>query len=1002
MMKLLFKFLKKLPAKWLVGLIAIVWVLGLGLAKLSVNQCIVITAIIVGIWAIYFLIAWLRARGRGEEAEMPPELTEIEERLVNAKRSEKDAPWYLLIGPEGCGKTVLLRNSNLDFSYIDSSQEKPIAQGIDATRNCDFFHTKQGIILDTTGRYVTYGKEAQNQTEWLGLLSLLKKHRSQKTIDGLIIAADIDRLLRGDEYEIGEEAKNIRERVEEVISQLGMTFPIYLVFTKCDLIYGFSEFFSGMSNTELPQIWGATLRIDQQDSSGTVFEEECKRLFHSLSVQRMLKLASDETQDSGAIYAFPLEFDATYQKLTDFVSGLFPSISAEKPIFRGFYFTSGTQADGTPVDFVLRRVAELEHQPSLPRNTQSGAAKSYFIKNIFQNIVFPDRGLDRPTAAEGRRNTVRRLTFCGIAAAVLAFLFITLTVTYSGNKKLMTRTEKASVSVDEARIYTDEVDRLERFERLRKLIVRLERFPVFSLPWYSQRKKVAASARRFYLSQRYGSDDGWNIKLRRTVEIPVRMYKSEADVLEAIEKAEIKAVAGGKNYTIVTNKDGATKLEAKVEDGRVNVVFSTSHTEEGYEPQPDQTYQIEPGEKSSPEGIRFVFSKLGRIITVHCVDQNGNDLPGVPVSIIEQTDELKKYGPENSNEQGIAQLRLEAPKDTTIIIYYGDSSENYQGDKPDYLTIQSGQSRYSLEKQLRRKLKLSIIALAKNKDETIQQAKSGVSVSVGGTKLGLTDNNGHWTGPADAVPTRQSVTANPSPDNITVEATASGYSIKLEYILPEEKTVTPDKPTQVVEPLPTIKLDSSVPTDIEVWMYVQEGDEEFFNSSDEIDRMEFRSDGQQVRLLRLDAKAGDAGGLELPKEAKDRQLQLWHPYYWPKKVQWKDTEQAIGMIAIDQERSLEDFDKKQRDGAEYYYKQAQKYQDEGNKKQAVSDYQNAVRLSPRLEYYLRLAWAYYENNQADAALRQVKIGLEFKLADDPAANKQLLIQQLEELLGMLE
>ena len=218
--KLMFKYLKKLPGKFFLPIIAAIWVMGVGLRWISIPTCMVLTAVIVAVWLVYALVRWRMAKEEGEEASDSVEIAGFEERLVNAVRSAKDSPWYLVIGPTGCGKTNIIRNSDLDFSYIDSLQEKPPKQGLEPTKNCDLFHAKKAVILDTAGRYITLGKESQVQAEWMGLLSLLKKHRKVRPVEGLVLVADISLLLQSDEDALQKEAKDISDRIAEIIRKL--------------------------------------------------------------------------------------------------------------------------------------------------------------------------------------------------------------------------------------------------------------------------------------------------------------------------------------------------------------------------------------------------------------------------------------------------------------------------------------------------------------------------------------------------------------------------------------------------------------------------------------------------------------------------------------------------------------------------------------------------------------------------------------------------------------
>jgi len=827
----------------------------------------------------------------------------------------------------------------------------------------------------------------------------LRKHRKIRPVEGLIVTIDITRLLQGKEGAAEEEAKVIRERITEMISELGGTFPVYLVFTKCDLIYGFQQFFEGLSNAERSQILGSTLKTNLQEKADVVFREECRSIFESLNKQRMARLASARTQGGGAVYNFPMQLEQVQDKLAPFVGALFPSISKEKPIFRGFYFTSGTQGQGDGVEFVLSQVAKSVNGQAAPLDDQTPveAAKGYFVKDMFSKVMFPDRGLDRPTSATERRSNVIRLSICGGILAILAIFAIILSITYVKSRNLMTKTERSAVAVAQIDSSTDQMTRLERHENLRKPIARLERFAFFSFPWLGPRRRVAADTRKVYLTSMYGSSSGWETNLSRNIKIPVKVLKYEGDSLEPIKKVDIKVTLNEKNYNIRTRKDGTASFKTRVKDGKVAVKFSTEYEEPGYEPQEAYVYEVQPGETVSKKGVQFIFSKSARVINIHCTGQAGNDLSGVPISIIEQADESKKYGPETSNEQGVAQLRLEAQQDTVLLIYYGESANSYPEGQPDTVTIKSGQSRYSIEKQLRRKIEISVIAYVKAADGDTQQSRSGVSVSVGKIKLGLTDNSGQWSGTSDTIPTKQNMIADPNPEEIKIEKTVSGYSIVLEY---EGKPTKPpvdenDKPKPPVEQYFQIANESGDPiVGAEVWVYDgADGDE---------NQIKFEAEGKEVILVRIDSVTDNDGRVKLPAEASDHQLRIWHEDYWPQDVAWKQVTKPAQMTSIETVRSYNDFDKTLRDGAEIFYEVAQKYENEENLKLAVMNYERTIRLFPRLKYYLKLGWAYYENGQIEAALKQDRIGLVFELTDDTEANVPLLRQQLRELSNLLQ
>ncbi|HSN98701.1 MAG TPA: hypothetical protein VLS89_10470, partial [Candidatus Nanopelagicales bacterium] len=59
-------------------------------------------------------------------------------------------PWYVIIGPPGAGKTTALKHSGLVFPYADPRSGGGV-RGVGGTRNCDWWFTNEGILLDTAG-----------------------------------------------------------------------------------------------------------------------------------------------------------------------------------------------------------------------------------------------------------------------------------------------------------------------------------------------------------------------------------------------------------------------------------------------------------------------------------------------------------------------------------------------------------------------------------------------------------------------------------------------------------------------------------------------------------------------------------------------------------------------------------------------------------------------------------------------------------------------------------
>ena len=341
-------------------------------------------------------------------------------------------PWYMIIGPPAAGKSTAIRNSGLEFPFGTDRE----VQGVGGTRNCDWWFSNSAIILDTAGRYLT---EEDDQEEWSAFLEVLKKNRRHQPINGVLVCISIADLVNATPDELEWHARTVRKRIDELTHRLGLRFPVYLVFTKCDLINGFVEFFEEFGKAEREQIWGCTLSKDQLDDPNpkAIFDKEFQGLYDGLISARFARLSPGIKRESrSAIFAFPLEFLSVRENLSSFVSRVFqPNPYQESPIFRGFYFTSGTQ-EGVPIDRVIQSMAQafgLEPQGKEQFNPEI-QTKSYFIRDLFTEVIIPDKRLVRPNSRTARSKRIFNIGIAAASVAVLVLFILGITQAYFRSK----------------------------------------------------------------------------------------------------------------------------------------------------------------------------------------------------------------------------------------------------------------------------------------------------------------------------------------------------------------------------------------------------------------------------------------------------------------------------------------------------------------------------------------------------------------------------------------
>ncbi len=332
-------------------------------------------------------------------------------------------PWYLLIGPPGCGKTTALVNSGLKFPLAERLGQDPIA-GVGGTRNCDWWFTDQAVLLDTAGRYTTQDSYAQvDSAAWGGFLALLKKHRPRRPINGVLLGLSLADLMQWTPAERESHAKLIRQRIQELYGTFRLRFPIYVVFMKADLIAGFMEFFGDLNQDEREQVWGTTFPFDPNPDSAPALAAlgaERLALLQRLEQHLFGRLQAErDLRRRGLTFSFPRQFAAVGETVGQFLDACLDVTRFEtRPLVRGVYFTSATQT-GTPIDRILAGIAANFGLGRQAVDSFRGSPRSYFVTRLLREVVFPEAplaGLD--PRLEARRRWLRAAAYGG--AGVLA------------------------------------------------------------------------------------------------------------------------------------------------------------------------------------------------------------------------------------------------------------------------------------------------------------------------------------------------------------------------------------------------------------------------------------------------------------------------------------------------------------------------------------------------------------------------------------------------------
>ncbi len=356
-------------------------------------------------------------------------------------------PWYVIIGPPGSGKTTALVNSGLRFP-MEQEAGKHAVRGVGGTRNCDWWFTDEAILLDTAGRYTTQDSDKiADGAGWAQFLQLLKRHRRRQPINGVLVAYSAADLMTRSEQEFEGDITAIRQRIDELNRNLGISLPVYLLVTKTDLISGFREFFDDLDTAGRAQVWGVTFPLDDSQSGRALgqlpseFDALADRLNRGLFGR--LQMERDPRRRA-TLFAFPQQFGALRPRLLELVNKAFGGTGFDRKAFlRGVYFTSGTQ-EGTPIDRLLGSLSRSLGLASDPRQLVGEKGRAYFIERLLKEVVLREAGLAGSDRRASLRKAALHLAAYGAIAALVIGGLVALTVSYRKNVSYLGEVEKAA------------------------------------------------------------------------------------------------------------------------------------------------------------------------------------------------------------------------------------------------------------------------------------------------------------------------------------------------------------------------------------------------------------------------------------------------------------------------------------------------------------------------------------------------------------------------------
>lgn len=320
-----------------------------------------------------------------------------------------ELPWYLLLGPQQAGKTSLLANSNINF--ILSKQFKAEPKTIQASETCDWWVTRDAVIVDVPSYYLMTAQTSAHVL-WKNFTKLLKKHCKKSTLQGIILAINLPEIIKQQPQQLL--IKDLKQRILELQTLFGNHLSVYIVITKCDYLPGFTEFFSDHASDELAQAWGVTFpALKENEKLHHIFTHRFNALIKRLNKQLIWRLHQERNTTARALIKdFPLQIERLKESTVHFLKAL-TGLNRHLRI-QGIYLTSTLQQPSLTEQDIPHAQQMLQIMQSPPQ-----PSRSYFVKQlILQGLLATYDHYSLPTHAWRKRATYT-LSFAAIVTATI-------------------------------------------------------------------------------------------------------------------------------------------------------------------------------------------------------------------------------------------------------------------------------------------------------------------------------------------------------------------------------------------------------------------------------------------------------------------------------------------------------------------------------------------------------------------------------------------------------
>jgi type VI secretion system protein ImpL len=372
-----------------------------------------------------------------------------------------------MVGEDNSAKTQTVLQSGLDAELLAGNL---LRDGVVApTQLANIWLAGTSVIVEAGGallRQPALWQRLIKATRPGKLRSVFSKRASQPP-RAVVVCVSAERVpgpseagYNGDAIRASAQALN--ERLRQLSQTLGISVPVYVLFTKIDTLAHFADYVGRLTVEEVKAPLGSLLA--QVEVGTGLFAERASMLVSSrldeltytLSEFRLEVLSrGGELKMLASAYEFPRDLQKRRGTIVDFLIELTrPSQLGINPFLRGFFF-SGMRAvvveevaaapvqqqASMPIDAGATRVFSLggaEMKQPQQQSVRSGSRKVpqwAFLPHLFSKLLLNDKSALEASRASTKVNLLKRALAAGLCCCIFGYLVL-LTISFFNNRDL--------------------------------------------------------------------------------------------------------------------------------------------------------------------------------------------------------------------------------------------------------------------------------------------------------------------------------------------------------------------------------------------------------------------------------------------------------------------------------------------------------------------------------------------------------------------------------------